>query len=234
MKNKNIIVIIPARGGSKAIPRKNLLSFCGKPLLAWSILQAKASKHIRQVYVSSDSKEILKVSEKFGAKGIERPECLATDTSSSEEALIHALDLVEKESAEKADLIVFLQATSPLRVAKDIDLAIETLAARKSDSLFSAAILDDYCIWQKAGSKLKSLTFDYLNRTRRQDRAPLYLENGSLYVFKPEILRRCHNRIGGKISVYLMPFWKSYEIDKREDLEICEYFMRRKILKITS
>lgn len=228
---KHIIAVIPARGGSKVIPRKNLFSFCGKPLLAWSILQAKASKYIKDVYVSSDNKAILSVAKKFGAKGIKRPAHLATDTVSSEAALVHALDTVEKESDRKVDLIVFLQATSPLRTSCDLDSAIETFIAQKADSLFSAAVLEDYCIWQKSSEKLKGLTFDYLKRGRRQDREPLYLENGSIYIFRPEILRRNHNRLGGKMSTYLMPFWKSYEIDKKEDIEICEYFMKMKILK---
>lgn len=231
MGNKHIITIILARGGSKAIPRKNLLPFCGKPLLAWTILQAKASKYIKEVYVSSDNKEILRVAKRFGAKGIKRPQHLATDTASSEAALIHAFKIAEKESRRKVDLIVFLQATSPLRTASDLDSAIETLRARRVDSLFSAAVLEDYCIWHKPAGKLRSLTFDYRHRGRRQDRKPLYLENGSIYVFKPKILRRYHNRLGGRISTFFMPFWRSYEIDKKEDIGVCEYFMKKGILK---
>ena len=80
-------------------------------------------------------------------------------------------------------------------------------------------------------AKLKILSFDYHKRGRRQDRLPLYLENGSIYVFKPKILLRYNNRLGGKISMFFMPFWKSYEIDKEEDIGICEYFMKRMILR---
>lgn len=231
MKNKNIIAIIPARGGSKGLLGKNILPFCGKPLLAWTILQAKASKYIRQVYVSSDNKDILRVAEKFRVKGIKRSSSLATDTAASEEALIHALGIAEKESAKKIDLVVFLQATSPLRTASDIDSAIEALVEQGADSLFSGAVLEDFCIWQKSAHKLKSFSFNYHKRGRRQIRKPLYLENGSVYVFKPKVLQRFHNRLGGKIAVFFMPFWKSYEIDKEEDLKICAYFMKRMILK---
>lgn len=227
MRSKKVVCIIPARGGSKGIPRKNILLFCGKPLLAWSILQAKVSKYIQNVYVSSDNEEILKVAKKFGAKGIKRPPALATDTASSETALIHTLDIVEKENNRKIDLIVFLQATSPLRTTADLDLAIEALVAQRADSLFSAAILEDFCIWHKLSGKLKSMTYDYCQRGRRQDRKPLYLENGSIYVFKPEILKKYNNRLGGKIGLYLMDYWKSYEIDKQEDIEFCEYFMKK-------
>lgn len=231
MKNKHIVTIIPARGGSKGIPKKNIMSFCGKPLLAWSILQAKASKYADEVYVSSDSEEILRLSAKFGAKTIKRPRVLASDTASSEEAVAHALELIEREKNAKIDLAVFLQATSPLRTARDIDSSIENLSRQKADSLFSAALLEDFCIWSKAGGKLESFSFDYRNRGRRQDRPPLYLENGSIYVFKPEILRRYNNRLGGNIAVFFMPFWKSYEIDKEEDLGVAEYFMKKMILK---
>jgi N-acylneuraminate cytidylyltransferase len=79
-------------------------------------------------------------------------------------------------------------------------------------------------------NELRSVTFDYKNRGRRQDRKPYYLENESVYIFKPEILRQYNNRLGGKIVIYEMPLWKSYEIDNREDLAICEYYMRNKIL----
>jgi len=231
MRNKNIIAIILARGGSKGIPKKNVMSFCGKPLIAWTISQALASRHVNSVYVSSDDKEILNVAARFGAHGIDRPRRLATDTASSDAALAHALETVERKSGKKTDLIVFLQATSPLRAAHDLDNAVETLIAQKADSLFSASLLDDYCIWRKSGRKLGSLTYDYKKRGRRQDRKPLYLENGSIYVFKPSVLNKFNNRLGGRIAISIMEYWKSYEIDRVEDIEICEYFMKKNILK---
>ncbi|MBF0521909.1 MAG: acylneuraminate cytidylyltransferase family protein [Candidatus Omnitrophica bacterium] len=231
MKNKNIIAIIPARGGSKGIPGKNIMPFCGKPLIAWTILQAKASQYIRKVYVSSDSEEILQVSEKFGAKGIKRPDFLATDTASSESALLHALDVIEKESDQKIDLVVFLQLTSPLREPADLDKAIETLIAQQADSLFTAALLEGCSIWKQVSGKMKSFSFNHRKRMRRQDTKPLYLENGSIYVFKPSLFKKIHNRTGGKIAVFFMDFWKSHEIDTKEDVEICEYFMKKNLLK---
>jgi N-acylneuraminate cytidylyltransferase len=227
----NIIAIIPARGGSKGILRKNLLSFCGQPLLRWSVKQALAAKRINEVYVSSDDKEILAEAKKSGAIALQRPNHLATDTATSEDVLIQVLKLLEEEKKKKIDLVVFLQATSPLRVAADIDNAIETFIKQKADSLFSCSILEDYCIWQKKGDKFSSLNFDYHKRGRRQDRQPLFLENGSMYIFKPKILKEEHNRLGGKVAVFLMDAWQSNEIDSYADVDICEYFMKKYVIK---
>jgi len=225
MKDKKIIAIIPARGGSKGIPKKNIINFCGKPLIAWSIEQALKARLVSSVFVSTNNEEIAKVSRKYGAKIVKRPKELSTDTSSSEEALLHALNQIEKE--ESVDIVVFLQATSPIRTSEDIDNAIKLFMSRKAGSLFSAAILESFCIWEWQNEKLMSFTYDYHNRARRQDRKPLYLENGSIYVFKPETLRRYNNRLGGKIIMYMMDYWKSYQIDKLKDVEMCEHFMRK-------
>lgn len=227
--SSNIVAIIPARGGSKSIPKKNIIDFCGKPLIGWSIQQTLESKCVREVYVTTDDKEIADVSHKYGARIIWRPVELATDTSSSESALLHAIDEIEK--IHKVAVVVFLQATSPLREFIDIGKAVEIFFSENADSLFSAAVLEDFCVWENNNGNLKSVTFDYKNRGRRQDRKPYYLENGSIYVFKPEVFKQYNNRLGGKIVFYPMPLWKSYEIDDYETLEICEYFMMNKILK---
>ncbi|MCK5534319.1 acylneuraminate cytidylyltransferase family protein [bacterium] len=230
MKKKqilNIVCIIPARGGSKEIPGKNLMNFCGKPLIVWSIEQAKASKYIKKIYVSSDDAKILKVSGKASAEIIKRPKKLATDISSSEQALLHAMSYIKKFNKETIDIIVFLQATSPLRTSEDIDKAIKLFISKKADSLFSAAALEDFCIWSNQDKKLTSLSYNYQNRGNRQNRQPLYLENGSIYIFKPSILEKFNNRFGGKIEMYIMDYWKSFEIDKLKDIEICEYFMQK-------
>ncbi len=223
---KRTICIIPARGGSKGIPGKNLIDFCGRPLLQWSIFQARESGAIDEVYVSSDDRKILETAVAAGASPVERPASLAVDTASSEEALLHALDRAEEEK-EKADTVVFLQATSPVREAGDIRAALKFFQEQKADSLFSAAVLDDICLWKKKEEALESLTFDYRKRGRRQDRNPYYLENGSIYIFKSDSLRTCKNRLGGKIVVFPMPLWKSFEIDSPADIDLCAHYMRR-------
>ena len=229
--NKRVIAIIPARGNSKGIPNKNLIDFCGKPLLAWSILQAFDSSYVEEVYVSSDNEEILKTAKAYGAYGIRRPSELATDTATSESALLHAIDHIESFQKKKVDVVVFLQATSPLREPGDIDRAVQTLLQTKSDSIFSMAILEDFCVWTSQAGELRGLTFDPFNRGSRQEREPVYLENGSIYVFYPHILRKNNNRLGEKISMFEMPLWKSFEIDTFEDVEICKYYFEKKLLR---
>ncbi|MFA5920956.1 MAG: acylneuraminate cytidylyltransferase [Methylococcaceae bacterium] len=225
---KNIICIIPARGGSKGIPGKNIMDFCGKPLLAWSILQARQAKAVNAVYVTSDDNAILRVAEEFGATPIRRPDELSTDTATSEATLLHAIDYIEKETATNIDVVLFLQATSPLRESADIDGAVQKMIDENADSLFSSARLEDFFIWQETEEGLKSLNFDFARRLRRQDVKPQYVENGSIYLFKPHVLRTTNNRLGGCIATYEMDFWKTWEIDSREDKALCEwYFMNR-------
>lgn len=225
-----VYAIIPARGGSKSIHKKNLTAFCGKPLVAWSIEQALACALVNKVCVSTEDEEIATVSKKYGAEVIQRPAHLSTDTSRSEDALLHAINYIEGKNGKDLDAVVFLQATSPLRSASDIDDALRKFIDEGADSLFSGAVLEDFLVWGEENGKLASINYDYHNRGVRQTRAKQYVENGSIYIFKPGILRNENNRLGGKIIVYEMDFWKSYQIDSHEDIEICEYYMRNKLL----
>lgn len=227
IKNKNIVCIIPARGGSKGIKNKNIINLNNKPLIAWSIEVALNSDFIKEkVYVTSDSDDILNVSKKFGSKTIKRPYKYATDISTTESALLHAISEVEKD-VKKIDAVVFLQATSPVREVKDIDLAIKNFFENDYDSLFSACEIDDFLIWKKDNSgNLESINYDFKNRKRRQDFGVQYVENGSIYIFKPSILIENNNRFGGKIGMYIMEKEKMFEIDKEEDIQVCEYFLK--------
>jgi len=222
--------LILARGGSKGIPKKNILTFAGKPLIAWSILQARDSGVVDAVLVSSDSEEILEIAAHYGAVPIKRPAELSGDSSSSEEALLHALDQFRAEQGADSKEVVFLQATSPLREPADIAAAVRAFEEQRADSLFSDAVLDDFCVWMEEGGRLKGKTFDPWARGRRQDRQPLYLETGSIYVFNPALLRETGSRLGGKIVRFTMPYWKSHEIDKLEDVELCEFYFEKHLL----
>jgi CMP-N,N'-diacetyllegionaminic acid synthase len=226
----NVIALVAARGGSKGISGKNLIDFCGKPLLAWSLEQAATSAAVDSVWVSTDDDEIAAAAEASGSRPIRRPPELAADDSSSEAAWQHALDAVEAEAGSVA-LVVALQATSPLREPADIDRAVADFGSQSCDSLFTGARLDDFLIWEQRDGALKSLNYDWRSRGRRQDRRPQFVENGSIYVFTPELLRTTSNRLGGRIGVSVMDLWKSFEIDDPEDVETCAALMRHYLLK---
>ena len=220
-----ILCIIPARGGSKGIPKKNIIPFANKSLIGHSIVQALNSKYITDVVVSSDCDEILNVSKAYGAKTIKRPENISTDTSTSESALLHTIESIDVDY----DFIVFLQATSPLRTTQDIDNCIKTTIEGEYDSVFSASILEDMLIWKSDGNNLISVNYDYKNRKRRQDSETQYVENGSIYIFKKEGFINNNNRLFGKIGLSLMESWKMFEIDSMEDLELCEIIFENKL-----
>lgn len=223
---QQIAAVIAARAGSRALPNKNLADFCGRPLLQWSIEQASVANGVGSVWVSSDSEEILRTAAAAGAQTIRRPNELSGDDASSETAWAHALDRIEVELG-KVDTLLALQATSPLRETADIERGLTDFSDQGCDSLFSAAILDDFLIWERrAEGQFVSLNYDSRRRARRQDRNPQYVENGSFYVLRPEILRREGNRLGGRIGVSIMEFWKSFEIDTADDLELCATLMR--------
>lgn len=219
--------IILARGGSKGIPRKNLVDLCGKPLLVWSIESALASREVMSVWVSSEDKEILEVARGAGAQIIERPDDLASDSASSEAGWLHAVGEVERRSGPLG-LVVGLQATSPLREGADIDKAVADYRAQGCNSLLSVEAVDDFLVWvPDAETGYTSLNYDFRNRGRRQDRQHQYHENGSIYVFPPGILREYGNRLSGRIGISVMPGWKSFQIDGPDDLILCEAVMRR-------
>ena len=176
---ERIIAIIPARGGSKGIPGKNLIIINGFPLIYWTIQNALNSKYIDEVWVSSDSEEILSYSRSIGAKTITRPDKLSGDTASSESAWIDAICQIEKKTG-LIDIVVGMQATSPVRNKNDLDNAIIQYKTEAPDSLFSGNILDDMYYWQHDNNnKLYSANYDYKNRKRRQDVRQKFLENGS-------------------------------------------------------
>ena len=220
-----ISCIILARGGSKGIKHKNTRMFCGKPLLAWSILQATACEEIDDVWVSSDSLEILRASEMYGAKAILRPLELATDESTSEAAWKHAISHISGYS-EQADFVVAPQVTSPLRETKDFSNAINQLLLSGNDSLLSVSEIEDYFCW-KIGTNgwPESVNYDFKSRKRRQLIGKQYLENGSFYIFRPKLLFETNNRLAGKIEFFLMDKFKSFQIDSLPDIKLCEKIM---------
>lgn len=219
-----IVTIIPARGGSKGIHMKNIVPLCGHPLIAWSIRQAKCSMLAQDVFVSTDDDRIARISQRYGAKVIGRPKELALDTSRTEETLFHSINSIE-ETGDKIDVVVLLQATSPVREPSDIDGAVLHLFSEKADSLFSGRHVEGFA-WHSRPGGLVPLNYDLTKRPMRQGLVGETIEeNGSIYVFRPNILRDYNSRLGGKIACYKMPYWKSFQIDKPEDIRICKHYI---------
>ncbi len=223
-KGNYIISIIPARGGSKSIPHKNLKKLLGKPLIAHSIEQSLASRYVDQTIVSTEDPEIAEISTKYGAKVIMRPQNLATDTAQTEPVLTHVLEQLHIKGIEP-DYVVLLQPTSPIRRPIDIDNAIETIIDGSGDSLLSVTENKSF-FWSKEN---KPLNYNYQSRPRRQDKQWELIENGSIYITKKEILINRKNRLDGNILTYGMPDWASFEIDTPFDFEIVEYVLRKKL-----
>ena len=221
-------VIILARGGSKGIPKKNLKIFCGKPLVEWTIIQAKNSKKVDQVFLSSDSTKILKIGNKHKIRLIRRPRKFASDNSSSESAIRHVL---KSNSNISKKAIVYLEPTSPLRKKGDIDELIQNFFKKKWDSGFTAGILDDFLLWKKSDlGKFKSINYDYKNRGNRYGRKPCYVENSVGYIFKPLQFLKFNNRLFGKIGSTFNEVWQSFEIDEPNDWEFVSTMFKLKKL----
>ena len=226
----NVHCIILARGGSKGIPKKNIIDFCGKPLLAWTIEQCRSSSSVSDVWVSSDDDDILDVAKSYAARTIKRPVEISDDMASSESGWLHAVDYLRNNNI-LLDIVLAPQVTSPLRETIDIDSAINKFNAEKFDSLFSASITEDLYFWEESKNGIHSVNYDYKNRKRRQDFKGQIIENGSFYLFKPEILQKENNRFGGKIGYSKMASWKMFEIDNINDIRMCSALMKEFLIK---
>ncbi|KAF5431160.1 N-acylneuraminate cytidylyltransferase [Candidatus Methanophagaceae archaeon] len=220
MKTK-IIAIIPARGGSKGIPRKNVRLIAGKPLIAYSIEAALNSKYIEKAVVSTEDGEIAKISKKYGAEVIERPMELATDTAPTEPVLEHVVKWLQEQEGYKPDIVVLLQPTSPFRTSEHIDEALDIFLNDDCDSLLSVCPSSAF-VWKMGAAGAYPINYDFKNRPRRQDKEHEYQENGAIYITTYNSLMENHNRLGGKIGLYIMPEVYSVEIDTEFDFYLCE------------
>ena len=223
-KNKTFLAVVPARGGSKRLPRKNLLDLASKPLIAYSIEAGLQSKYIDKVVVSSDDEEILNISEKFGAQIINRPDYLATDTASTFDAVKHTID-----SLESYDYIVLLQPTSPLRNSVHINEAIELLEERDADAVVSVCEMEHSPLWSNTlpndGSMYKFLK-DEVAGKRSQDLEKHYRVNGAIYICKVNrFLKEKTFFFKDNIFAYRMDKHDSIDIDEKIDFKLAEVLL---------
>tara|TARA_B100000287_G_scaffold366372_1_gene361615 strand:+ start:315 stop:965 length:651 start_codon:yes stop_codon:yes gene_type:complete len=207
----NIVSVILARGGSKGIPKKNIIDINGKPLIYYSIEASKKSV-VSKTFVSTDSDEIAKISIRHGASGrIERPKHLATDDSKSDDALLHFANIID------FDILVFIQPTSPMINHFYINEGIDMIINGGYDSVFTAT--KEHWI-PKWNNNIEPVDWDIYNRPMRQDKENLYTENGMFYITKRKNLLESKLRYSGKIGIVEIPLKDSFQIDSMDDLEL--------------
>jgi CMP-N,N'-diacetyllegionaminic acid synthase len=218
---KTVVCVIPARGGSKGVPKKNLRLLAGTPLLAHTLRHASAAACIGRTVVSTDDAEIAALARELGAGVVERPPELSTDDASSESAITHALGVLERERYVP-DVVVFLQCTSPFRSRGDIDAAAKPVLAGEADSVLSVVPFHGL-LWQReANGESRPVNFDPAKRPRRQEMPARYVENGSIYVFTRDLFQRTGVRLGGRMRLHVMHGAAALDIDTEEDLRLAE------------
>jgi N-acylneuraminate cytidylyltransferase len=223
---EHYIAVIPARGGSKGIPGKNLKEISGHSLVGWSILTARDAG-ISRILVSTDCPEITRVASSYGAEVVKRPASLSGDNASSEDALLQALEEGCKSLSIEPTRLVFLQCTSPLTNAEDLQGAIATFERENADSLVSVSRFH-YFLWKKKQDQsVVGINHDAGTRLLRQQQSPQFKENGAIYIMDIDGFRTHKHRFFGHTVMYEMPGERSWEIDEEVDLEVAEVLMRR-------
>lgn len=215
---KKILALIPARGGSRGLPGKNIRPICGKPLIAWSIEKAKLSKHLDMVLVTTDCREIADIAEKYGAHvPFLRPAELATDRSSTYDAIRHALDYLRVKEGKTFDYIVLLEPTSPLREDNDIDLMLERLieSSNEFDSIISIGEVEEHpsIVRRTRGKTLEPFCPELQQTTRRQDNESAYFPYGVAYIAKTDALIDENTFYTRRCTYFTIKRYQNYEID---------------------
>lgn len=213
-----VVAVIPARGGSKGVPGKNLRRVGGIPLIGRAVCAARAAASIQRVVVSTDDAEIAAVAREWGAEVVDRPADLAGDAASSELALLHTLDALRARGVE-TEILVFVQATSPFIDPADLDDAVGRVAAGSEDVVFSAVESWGF-LWRHGADGMTGINHDPARRPRRQERAPEYLETGAFYVLDAAGFRVAKHRFFGRTGVALVEERHALEIDTAEQLRL--------------
>jgi len=227
--DRRVLALIPARGGSKRLPRKNVLPLNGKPLIAWTIDAALNSKYIDKVVVSTDDEEIFKASEMHGAEvPFLRPDNLASDTATSNDVIIHAIKTLDY----KPDIVIVLQPTSPLRMARHIDESLELLMSKSAEGVISVTPCEHSPLWANTLPKNGNM-YNFLasgSNKRSQDLDRFYRLNGAIYCYRIDSLIK-NNGITYNENTYsyIMESRSSIDIDNSLDFQFAAYILENKI-----
>lgn len=225
-ENKNFLAIIPARGGSKGIPRKNIRLLAGRPLIAWTLEAAQKSRYIDRIILSSEDPEIIAAGRSLGCEvPFIRPSELAQDDTPGIEPVLHAI----RALPEKYDFIVLLQPTSPLRSAEDIDGCIEQCFRHKALSCVSVTEVEQNPYWMyqlDSGMKMIPLIPEPGTILRRQDLPEVYALNGALYIAATRFVTDHRSFFSPDTVAYIMPKQRSIDIDEEKDFEYCEWILK--------
>jgi len=214
-----VIALIPARGGSRGIPRKNISELCHRPLISWTIESAFQSGVFDEVWVSTDDEEIARVSRQWGASVHRRDPETATDSASTESAMF---DFLKHHTSE---IICLIQATSPLTLSTHFSEGFKKFRESCADSLVTVT-RNHLFLWSEEG---KPLNYDPAQRPRRQEWNGVLTENGAFYFTKVTVFAETRNRLGGRTVVYEMPQEYSVDIDSMDDLALCELAMKKRL-----
>jgi len=233
INDKIVLAIIPARGGSKGILRKNIKDLCGKPLIAWTIEESLKSKYIDRLIVSTEDKEISEISKAYGAEvPFLRPKELARDDTPGIEPLLHCISWLEDNENYCPYYICTLQCTSPFRRVKHINEALEKLLVKQGDSIIGVCKSEISPYWMKKieNGKLTDFIKNSSKYNRRQDLPVIYRLNGALYIGKTDILLKNRSWYTDNTLPYVMSNEDSIDIDTIGDFKFAELMMKEKLL----
>lgn len=229
IQGKSVLVLVPARGGSKGLPGKNIRLLLGKPLIGWSVEQGRASQYVDAVVVSTDDAAIADAAREHGAETpFMRPPELASDTASSIDVILHALETLERAD-RRYDLLVLLEPTSPLRETTDIDAALEALLAHpEAQSIVGVAKVESghpSFLLRRNGMLVEPYAPKEFSAIRRQDLDELFFLEGTVYITWVDALRERRSFYHEHTMPYVVPKYKSFEIDDLTDFTVIEALM---------
>ncbi len=233
--DRQVLAVVPARGRSKGVPRKNLRLLSGRPLIAYTIEAALASRYISHLVVSTEDAEIAEVSRSLGADvPFIRPLELALDHSSQLDVVLHALEIVEGARKMTYEVVLLLQPTTPLRTTADIDNALEKLIVTGADSVVSFHQVEQghpYYMYTMGDDRPEPLLEVPAHITRRQEFPAVFVRNGAIYATRRNVLVRQRTFYGHDMRAYFMPIERSINIDTEFDLAMVEFLLQRQLVR---